>query len=218
MIKAAHKKWARLLFNPYCNFLLKRNFTNFYRVNEYPAISSDLPLIITPNHISWWDGFFIDYITRRFLIRKSYIMMLEKQLSRYWFFQKIGAFSINPTHRKSIAETVIYTQDLIHNPQNFLVFYPQGSIESFEMRPLSLKRGLQLFLKKIPEVQVLLLGFKIQYYNQKNPAVLARFGEIMSGESIVADFKNYQDNFYKNLDSLSHAAFDASCQDDLFQG
>ena len=217
MIKAAHKKWARWIFNPYCDFLLKRNFTSFFMVNDCPVLSQDLPLIITPNHISWWDGFFIDYLTRRYLKRKSYILMLEEQLSRYWFFQKIGAFSIDPTHIKGIAETITYTQGIVRNPQNFLVFYPQGSIEPFEMRPLGLKKGLQTLIKKTPDVHVLLPGFKIEYYNQKRPAVLVRFGETLSGVSIVADFKHYEDNFYNNLDALSQAAFSKSYKEDLFQ-
>ena len=142
--------------------------------------------------------------------------MLEEQLSRYWFFQKIGAFSIDPIHTKSIAETVTYTQSIVKNLQNFLILYPQGDIEPYEMRPLTLKRGLQLFVKRIPEVQVLLLGFKIQYYNQKRPAVLVRFGETMSGESIIADFKKYEDNLYNNLDFLSQAAFNKTYKEDLF--
>jgi 1-acyl-sn-glycerol-3-phosphate acyltransferase len=216
MIKASHKRWARLLFNPYCDSLLKRNFSSFFRVNEYPPLLEDLFLIITPNHISWWDGFFIDYLARRFIHRKGYIMMLQEQLSRYWFFKKIGAFSIDPSSTKGIAETVNYTQGIVNNPQNFLVFYPQGDIEPYEKRPLILKRGLKLFLKRISEVQVLQLGFKIEYYNKKKPAVLVRFGETMSKETIVSDFKNYEDNFYHNLDSLSQAAFNASWQEDLF--
>ena len=167
MIKADHKKWARLLFNPYCDSLLKKNFSNFFRVNECPDLFPDLPLIITPNHISWWDGFFIDYLARRFIHRKGYIMMLEEQLSRYWFFKRIGAFSIDPSSTKGIAETVTYARGIINNPQNFLVFYPQGDIEPYEMRPLSLKRGLQFFIKRTPEVQVIQLGFKIEYYNKK---------------------------------------------------
>ena len=143
-------------------------------------------------------------------------MMLEEQLTRYWFFQKIGAFSIDPTHTKSIAETVTYAQDLINNPQNVLIFYPQGDIQPYEMRPLSLKKGLQLFVKKIPEAQILLLGFKIEYYNHKRPVVLVRFGKTMQGESIVSDFKDYEENFYHNLDFLSQAAFNKSWQEDLF--
>ena len=143
-------------------------------------------------------------------------MMLQEQLSRYWFFQKIGAFSIDPTRTKSIAETVLYSQDILKTPENFLILYPQGDIEPYEMRPLSLKRGLQLFVKGVPDVQVLLLGFKIQHYNQKKPSVLLRFGESMSGQSIVADFKKYEDNFYKNLDFLSEAAFSISWKEDLF--
>ena len=39
----------------------------------------------------------------------------------------------------------------------------------------------------------------------------------MSGESIIADFKKYEDNFYNNLDSLSQAAFSKSYKEDLFQ-
>ena len=216
MIEASHKKWARWLFTPYCDFLLKRNFSQFLRVNKCPQLSPELPLIITPNHISWWDGFFIDYLTRRFIKRRGFIMMLEEQLSRYWFFQKVGAFSIDPTHPKKITETVKYVQSLLENPANFVILYPQGEIEPYEMRPLTLKRGLQLFLKKTLEVQVLLVGFKIQYYNQKRPSLLVKFGEILSGKSISDDFRNFEDHFYHNLDSLSDDAFNRSWQEDMF--
>ena len=216
MIKASHKKWARLIFNPYCDLLLKRNFSQFLRVNDFPQLSPKLPLIITPNHISWWDGFFIDYLARRFINRKCFIMMLEEQLSRYWFFQKVGAFSIDPTHTKKITETVQYVQRLLEHPENFVILYPQGEIEPYEMRPLTLKRGLQLFLKTTPEVQVLLVGFKIQYYNQKRPSLLVKFGETLSGQTISADFNNFEDCFYHNLDALSDAAFNKSWQEDMF--
>lgn len=143
-------------------------------------------------------------------------MMLEEQLSRYWFFKKVGAFSIDPTHTKKITETVQYVQSLLENPENFVILYPQGEIEPFEMRPLTLKRGLQLFLKTTPEVQVLLVGFKIQYYNQKRPSLLVKFGETLSGQSISADFNNFEECFYHNLDSLSDAAFNKSWQEDMF--
>lgn len=216
MIKAYHKKWARLIFNPYCDLLLRRNFSQFLRVNKYPHLSPELPLIITPNHISWWDGFFIDYLARRFINRRGFIMMLEEQLSRYWFFQNIGAFSIDPTNTKKISETVKYVQKVLENTENFVILYPQGEIEPYEMRPLTLKRGIQLFLRTTPEVQVLPVGFKIQYYNQKRPSLLVKFGETLRGKSIIADFKSYEDNFYKNLDSLSSAAFDKSWQEDMF--
>ena len=142
--------------------------------------------------------------------------MLEEQLSRYWFFKKVGAFSIDPTHTKKISETVKYVDRLLQNPKNFVILYPQGEIEPYEMRPLTLKRGLQLFLKTTPEVQVLLVGFKIQYYNQKRPSLLVKFGETLSGQSISADFTNFKDRFYHNLDSLSDAAFNKSWQEDMF--
>jgi 1-acyl-sn-glycerol-3-phosphate acyltransferase len=217
MIQASHKKWARLIFNPYCDLLLKKNFSQFLRVNGCPQLSPELPLIITPNHISWWDGFFVDYLTRKFLNRRGFIMMLENQLSRYWFFQKIGAFSIDPAHTKKIVESANYIKKLLQHPKNFVILYPQGEIEPYEKRPLTLKRGLQLFLKTTPEVQVLIVGFKIQYYNQKRPSVLCKFGANLRGKSICGDFTNYEDHFYQNLDSLTEAAFTKSWQADIFE-
>ena len=74
-----------------------------------------------------------------------------------------------------------------------------------------------MFLKKIPDIQVLQLGFKIQFYSQKRPSVLVRFGKTMRGQSIVSDFKNYEETFYHNLDLLSKAAVSKSWQEDLFK-
>ena len=217
MIKAAHKKWARWIFNPYYERLLKKNFSNFYRTNDYPPVTEGHPLLIVPNHISWWDGFFIDCVCRKFLNRTPYLMMLEEQLKRYWFFQKVGAYSINPHLPRGIIEAVRYTQDILKNPNHFVILYPQGDIEPFEKRPLTLKRGLQLFIKATPTAQVLPVGFKIQYYNQKNPSVIVRFGESLTARSVINDFSTFEDTFYGNLDMLSQAADKQSFAEDIFR-
>jgi 1-acyl-sn-glycerol-3-phosphate acyltransferase len=217
MIKAAHRWWARTIFNPYVDRLLRQNFSNFYRVNEYPTIPDDCGLVITPNHISWWDGFFIYYACRKFLRRRGHILMLESQLRRYWFFQKLGAYSINPKGPKSIAETARYTRELLSDLENFVVMYPQGDIEPYEKRPLALKKGLHLFIDtKATKVLVLFVGFKIQYYNQKNPALIVRFGDCLAAQSVVQDFTVFENKFYENLDLLSQAAFTGTFAGDIF--
>ena len=38
MIRASHKTWARLFFNPYLDGLIKKNFSHFYLVNGFPDI------------------------------------------------------------------------------------------------------------------------------------------------------------------------------------
>lgn len=218
MIKAEHKNWARYIFDYYINNLLKKNFISYYLLNDYPVLDKNLSIILTPNHISWWDGFLIDYLVKNFSNRKMYIMMLEKQLKRFWFFQKLGAYSINPDSISSLLTTVKYTRELLKNPDNLAVIYPQGTIESFEKRPLTIKKGIKLFIENMPnEIVVIPAAFKIQYFNERKPSVIARFGKILNAETICSDYQLYINEFYQNLDELNKAVFENKFQQDLFR-
>ncbi len=217
MIKAEHKNWARLVFNPYLKRLLKKNFNNFYLTSEAPKIEKNKSILITPNHISWWDGFFIDFAVRNIFHKNIFLMMLEEQLKRFWFFSKLGAYSINPGNVKSVLETVNYTSLLLEKPGNFLVVYPQGEIEAYEKKPLTLKKGLDLIIKKSKKDFIILpAAFKIQYYNEKNPSVLFSFGNMLDSKEIENNFAVFENTFYKNLDDLSQKAFDRQFIRDLF--
>jgi len=217
MIKASHSKTARLVFNPYINRLLRKSFSDFQLVNNLPEIPRDKSLVLTPNHISWWDGFFIDYISRRFINKKLHLMMLESSLRKYWFFKKLGCYSINPQNSSSIKETIKYTRDVLADASNFVVTYPQGEIEPFEKRPLSIKEGLKLLLKENMQTVILPVGFKIQYYNEKNPSIICRFGEVLSYEKVVDDFNFFSNAFIDNLDMLNEASLNKKFIENLFK-
>ena len=207
MIQAEHKKWANHIFSYYEKHILRKSFSKFNLINEPPLIPSDKSLLITPNHISWWDGFFIRFVLEDKLNRRIYIMMLESQLKKYWFFKKLGAFSINPQNPKSIIQTFNYTEQILQNTKNFVVTYPQGKIRPFEERPLDIKEGIKNIIKRIYRNTVVLpVGFKIQYFEERNPEVFCRFGDIITGESIINDFQFFVDQFTKNLDEISIAA------------
>lgn len=203
MIKADHKKWARLLYDFYVPRLLKSNFQNFCSTNEFPQVPDNEGLIITPNHFSWWDGFFIDYTVKRFSDRKIFLLMLEEQLKRYWFFQKVGAFSINPQNPKSIKTTFKYISEVLSDPKNVLLFYPQGEIEDYVKRPLKVKEGLKTILNLTQaKVNILPAAFKIKYGNTKKPDLLVRFGELLSSSNVKEDFNLFIDGFNSNLEYL----------------
>ena len=203
MIKADHKKWARRLYDFYVPRLLRSNFQHFYLTNEFPQIPNDEGLIITPNHFSWWDGFFIDYTLSHFSNRKIYMLMLEEQLKRYWFFQKVGAFSINPKNPKSIKTTFDYIIEVVCNPKNVLLFYPQGEIEDYVKRPLKVKEGLKTILNMThSKVNILPVAFKIKYGNTKKPDLLVRFGETIASSKAKEDFNLFIDSFNSNVDFL----------------
>ena len=219
IIEAKHNKAALLVFNIYLNRLIKKNFSHFFLANLPPELPKDKSLIITPNHFSWWDGFFIHQLNKKTTKRKLYVMMLQKQLERYWFFKHVGAYSINQEKPTSISESVNYTSKILSHPDNAVAFYPQGEIEPFGKRPINLKKGLHLFLKNlIDKCVVLPVAFKIQHYNEKQPAIVFRSGRIISPIEVVNDFSIFENEFVGNIEALNEAAFKKNFVKDIFKG
>jgi hypothetical protein len=215
MLKADHKRWARILLNTYENFLIKRNFSNFFITDELPETDKEKALIITPNHISWWDGFFIDYINNRYINRKFHILILEQELRKYPFFRKTGAFSINPGSIKGIKATFDYAGELLEDKNNLLVFYPQGVIEPFDKDP-DIKGGLVQLLKGKRNISVLPAAFRIEYHNKKRPSVYFRAGEQLSSEIVSSDYNTYKEAFKENVNQLRCNIFSGKYTADLF--
>ncbi len=211
MIKAKHNYWARFVFNIYINKQIKTYFNGFKLINSLPLIDENKSLIVLPNHFSWWDGFLIDYLNRKLLNRNFYILMLEEQLKKYWFFQKLGAFSINQNNPKSIIETSIYFKQLLENKKNVIVFYPQGKIEKFGYENITFKTGIKVFLKcKEEETQILPIGFKFEYYENKTPDILVRFGNVISPKEPNLDIL-IKDEFIENIKQLDITSQNKNC-------
>ena len=111
MITARHARWAERLFTPYVRRLVRRHFSHYYLVNSMPTIDPAASLLVTPNHISWWDGFLAYVFFRpRLPGRRLHLMMLERELCRYSFFSRLGAFSIDPGEWSHVMETAAYVQ------------------------------------------------------------------------------------------------------------
>ncbi len=211
MIKAGHKYWAEKVFAIYIRRELKKHFGGFYVVNEFPVINDNDPLVITPNHISWWDGFFMDLIDKKYIKRKIHLMMLERELKKYPFFSKLGAYSIRQESRASIAESFRYTREVIKNRENYAVIYPQGEIEPIDKIPPDIKPGIKLLTGEGPDdVKFLPAAFRIEWYNNKLPVVLCRWGEPVTRDEISKDFDIFRMKFADNIKKLRELSADSN--------
>lgn len=200
MIKANKKKWAEILFDNYLNKLLKKYFDNFIMIGNSPSINENKSLMILPNHFSWWDGFFIYKVTKKITSKKFHIMMLEDQLKRYWFFNKLGAYSINQNNPKSVLKSLNYSIELLNDNSNLIVIYPQGEIQPQEEKQIKFNKGVNYICEKSNiDFQILPIGFRIFYSNKKLPFVLYRFGEIFSSNDVKNQSASLQQRFESNL-------------------
>lgn len=199
MIKAKHNYFARKLFDLYIDKLMKKSFSHFYFMNQLPKFSEDATLILTPNHFSWWDGFFIDFLNRKLIKRKIHVLMLDNQLKKFWFFRFVGAFSIDLENKKTMIHTFKYVKELLKDSRNLVVIYPQGKIEPFDS-VTEIKEGVKIFANLSENVCLIPVAFKIQFNEEMKPDIYSAIGESISNTEIKENFNIFQQRF---LDTIS---------------
>ena len=188
MITAEHKKWADNLFRTYLKRLFRQHFNTIQLLEPLPVFEPERPLLLLPNHSTWWDGFLVYWLNREIWGRQLYLMMLENQLQRHQFFRKVGAYSIEPATFHGIRESIRYTTRLLQQENAPLVcVFPQGELQPWNIRPLKFRRGLELILKQVPaEVQVCLLGMRAVFLTEQRPDVFLQLRPLDSGQLFSA--------------------------------
>jgi 1-acyl-sn-glycerol-3-phosphate acyltransferase len=179
MIRTQHCRSADIIFQPYLTWLFKRNFHEIRLLGTVPEIPDALPLLLVPNHSTWWDGFFVYLLNKRVFRRTAHLMMLETQLTKYKFFRKIGAYSIEPKHRRGVIESLEYTLELLEREMSLVTIFPQGELLPWHTRPLGYKRGVEWIVRKHGKpVTVLPLAIRTEFLGEKRPSVFFLFGDV----------------------------------------
>ena len=145
---------------------------HFHEININSNVRPrNIPAIIVANHFSWWDGFFVVYINHKIFHKKLHVMMLEEQLKKHRILSKAGAFSVTKK-KKSVLESIDYCISLLNSPENLLLFYPQGEIQSSYHFPVKFEKGLLKILEGTDkEFQVIFLVVLTDYFSNKKPAL-----------------------------------------------
>lgn len=127
-------------------------------------------ILVTANHFSWWDGFFIFYLNEKLFHRRFHVMMLEEQLRSNMILNKVGAFSVQKNSR-SVVESLQYARNILSaGPQNLLLFYPQGEIQSLYASPLSFEKGLEKVVTgQEDQVAIWMVACLVDYFSHKKP-------------------------------------------------
>jgi chlorobactene lauroyltransferase len=185
MLKANKIKWFESLFRLYNRNLLKRRFRSL-RVKNLSALknrSEKKPLIIYANHSSWWDGLVLFEIlnTGNF---DSYVLMEEKQLKKYRFFQWLGAFSIDRENPRAMLESLDYAAELLGSGSGkTLVIFPQGEILPNDLRPIKFFRGLSYIIDKTAQCRIIPCSLRYEFLGDYKPDIFVRFGNPETIES-----------------------------------
>lgn len=174
MIKANHKNFVVRFSIFYTKRVLRKYFRSIRYIGEFK--SNKLPVVVISNHFSYWDGFIHIMLNQKLWKKRFHFMMLEEELQKNMILSKIGAFSVNKSNFSSI-DSIRYSAEILRNPDNLLLFFPQGEIQSLYTNRFSFEKGvLSHILKQLDNKFQMVFSINlIDYSSFKKPEISAYF-------------------------------------------
>lgn len=197
ILKAQHNFIIYPFFKKYSQWIIKKHFSNVVINGNF--LCKQKSVLLLCNHISWWDGFWIMYLNIKVFKMKFHFMMLEEQLRKYFLFNYSGGFSIKKKS-KSLIESLNYTLELLLTPENFVLIFPQGEIESMHNNKISFQKGINKIISKInyEKVQIVFVVNLIDYFSKPKPTLYSYIKEINYNEFNLSEIENNYNIFYQN--------------------
>ena len=192
MIKAKHYKIAVDFFDWYLTKIIRGHFKDI-KVS-LPDIETNKSILLISNHFSWWDGFFHVYVNKHYLHKRYHVMMLEEELAKRKVLRFAGSYSVNPKS-KSIIETLRYTNEVLQEPKNLVLIFPQGKIESYTQPIVNFEKGaLKIIDANSKNATILFCTISIEYHSNRKPTLYLDYTTYNAYEGGPQEVFN---NFYK---------------------
>jgi len=209
-----HNETFRWFWDRYLKWKYHRAFARicFNLEAALGQLDPSLPVILIPNHISWWDGFFCFEVQNRLRPGSGiYSLMLESELKKFPILRQVGCFGMEPGNPVSVRRAFLEFRELVvKNPYRTLTFFPQGEISPLRQRPLGFLRGIETLTKIIGRLQYVPLGIHIEPLNREKPTAFIYAGKPIDSTSAGADHRALESEVAKILDLASIAAPKAS--------
>ena len=98
-------------------------------------------------------------------------MVLQDTAEKVKFLKYLGAFSIQ-RNAKSLIESLDYAGKLLDNPDNLVLIFPQGELNSSHVSNINFEKGLnKIIAASKKQFQYLFAAVLIDYFDQRKPSV-----------------------------------------------
>ncbi len=154
-------------FYAYARFIIARNFSNI-SFNSI-VIENGKSVLLIANHAGFWDGFLMHHINRKLLKKKFHIMLLERTAKRIPILRYGGAFSVKK-NSKGIIQSLNFAAQLLNDPQNLVLIFPQGKLYSNFITEVDFEKGVMKVIEKAQgKFQLVYSAMFIEYFTNKKP-------------------------------------------------
>ncbi|MEJ7557640.1 MAG: 1-acyl-sn-glycerol-3-phosphate acyltransferase [Pedobacter sp.] len=121
------------------SLIISRGFGG-YTFNS-PEIKDDEAILLLANHFSWWDGLLMFHLNKRFFKKDFHVLISEEDYLKHSFLKYMGAFAAE-RKGKDTLDTLTHAGNLLDNPANLVLIFPQGKIYSSHISSVSFEKGI----------------------------------------------------------------------------
>lgn len=202
------KNWLlRCIVDGYINYAVKRNFhkVNFNEVE----VRVDRSVLLIANHFSIWDGMLLYHLLEKFSGKNFHVMLLEDTAIKEPMLKYVGAFSIHKGNR-DILQALNYAAQLLSDPNNLVLIYPQGKLYSNFSDELIFEKGvLRIMEQAASKFQLLYAATFIENFDHKKPTanVYLRAEAQNHFDSITALQQSYQQHYNASRQQQTQLVF-----------
>lgn len=203
MITARKRMWFERVFALYNRNLIARRFDGLRvaGLDHLRRRTPDVPQLLYANHSSWWDGLVMFQLAHACSL-DLYAMMEEKQLRRYPFHRKLGAFSVVRESPREALRSIEYASALLRHTSRTLLIFPQGATEPNDARPLKFYTGAARIIERVGEIDTLPVALRYEFLDEFRPEIFVRVGAAEHIE-VTSDF-NVKQLTNRMADTLMH--------------
>lgn len=197
IIKAKHHFVIHPIFKLFSRVMIKRHFAQLNVIGNVD-VSNNRSILLLSNHCSWWDGFWQLNLNVKVFKKKFHFMMLEEQLKKHWYFNYTGGFSVKKSTRSAV-QTIQYSAELLSHPENLVLMFPQGKVESIHKQSFTFEKGVERILKRTDrsKVQIVFLVNSIDYFINMKPILHHYIAEYKEADISSFALQERYNAFYK---------------------
>lgn len=156
-------------FSWYIEYIIKRDFSSYsydtLHTHEQSAV------LLLANHFSWWDGYLMVYLNNKVFKKKFHVLVTSTDYHDRWFLKYFGAFA--PEQKgKDVVETLLYAGQLLDDPSNLVLLFPQGKLYSGHIGSVSFEKGImQVLNASKKKFQIVFSATLSDYFAHRKPEV-----------------------------------------------
>jgi 1-acyl-sn-glycerol-3-phosphate acyltransferase len=194
MIRNKKNFLTQAILHVYTQSLIRRTFHEF--LFNTIEIDRDKSILLVANHFSFWDALIMYKVNRMMLKKKFHVMVREDTTIHLHQLKYGGAFSVNKNSR-DMLESLNYAAELLNDPKNLVLIFPQGKLHSNFVEQVHFEKGLGRIIEKAGETfQLIFAATFIQYFRSKKPSITVYLSRQEHAGKTLEELQNaYQQHF-----------------------